>query len=72
MYKMWQTRVSIVIYYPCEVSNKIFALVGNYTTDVSGSEQHTGPFFKDQAVPVFLRCLTLEDSNYKTSRNVGN
>jgi len=72
MYKFCQTRVSIVISYSCEVSNKIFALVGSYATDVSGSGQHIVPFIKGQVVPAFLRYLTLEDRNEKTSRNVGN
>ena len=72
IYKMCQTRVSFVISYPCEVLNKIFALVGSYATDISGSGQHIGPFVKGQAVPVFLRCLTVEDRNDKASRNAGN
>ena len=32
VYKICQTRVSFVISYPCEVSSKIFALVGSYAT----------------------------------------
>jgi len=67
MHKICQTRVSIVISYPYEISSNIFALVGSYATDVSGSGQHIGPFYKGQAVPVFFCCLTLEDRNDKTS-----